>query len=104
MLSARAGFELHDATLEEISFDWTQGTAYMRIKSGSRGALVLVATGVHSLEVSRHQPWGESVSINEVRGPEPRSNGLHQIEIEMQSGDTITVRANAFEIQPIAEQ
>jgi hypothetical protein len=56
----------------------------------------LQAEGVSHLEVPRLNPWGPSVSVNEVRGPTTNANESQAIEIEMQSGDVIKITAKSF--------
>jgi len=55
------------------------------------------AIHLSSLQCPRRFPWGESVSINEIRPPVETNEGA-QIEIEMQSGDLIIALAESFEL------
>lgn len=86
--------ELHDATLESIQLDWPTGRVVLRVRTGSpaRPQVVITAAGTTELVCPRRHPWGASVSINEVRGPEPHDGGA-RLEIEMQSGDVLVLAA-----------
>lgn len=82
--------DYHDATLVEARLDWASGSSEVQMRLCAREATVatLRFEGVTEFSWSRRLPWGESVSINEVRSPEDGS-----IEIEMQSGDVIRILA-----------
>lgn len=57
-----------------------------------RPHVAITAAGTTELVCPRRHPWGASVSINEVRGPEPHDGGV-RLEIEMQSGDVLALAA-----------
>lgn len=82
---------LHDATLVGITLDWAAGHLTMELQTAS-GPTAIRASGVIGVEVPRHQPWGPSVSVNEVR------LGDQRLEIEMQSGDRIVGEAQELEV------
>jgi hypothetical protein len=85
---------LHDATLEEISFDWSNGVVELRLRAAA-GPCVVRGVGVTKLSAPRAHPWGPSSSVNELRGP--RTVGERAfLEIEMQSGDVIEIEALRF--------
>ncbi len=95
MTEAFESLDLHDASIETIVFDWKAGRCDIILQSWSvehRKSLVTFLSffEVSHLEIPRDVPWGESVSINEVK----ECDGLFQIE--MQSGDTISVVAKGF--------
>jgi hypothetical protein len=52
---------------------------------------------VTKLACPRENPWGPSGSVNEVRGPIAVGDGIDRMEVEMQSGDTISVDGKAFD-------
>ena len=90
---------LHDATLVAVTFDWASGDAYVRVRlreEAARGAEIHV-TGTTLLRCPREQPWGPSVSINEVRLLSPQG-GRKRLEVEVQSGDVIEIEGNAVEL------
>jgi len=78
---------LHDATLEALSLDWGAGRAEAVFRTGT-GTVLLQASGLARLVCPRMHPWGPSVSVNHVRGPQAQ-DGRSVLEIEMQSGDVI---------------
>jgi hypothetical protein len=56
----------------------------------------LTVRGVVDVHVPRRNPWGPSVSMNEVSVVE-QLDGLTRLSIEMQSGDVIHVAGVAVE-------
>lgn len=86
--------QLHDATLTSIHLDWATGmtTLELRTELSSAPAVAIIAEGTVRLTCPRKCPWGESVSINEVRGPKNIGDQA-QLEIEMQSGDVLELEA-----------
>jgi hypothetical protein len=85
---------LHDATLVSVNFDWATGSTVIALRTGLPEApsVAIMAEGTTILRFARKLPWGESVSINEVRGPAAHENGS-RLEIEMQSGDVLELEA-----------
>jgi hypothetical protein len=59
----------------------------------------LVGLRTVELSVPHLEPWGPSVSINGVEGPTLGPDGNFLLEIEMQSGDVIALRAGAIELR-----
>lgn len=80
-------FLLHDATLKEVRFVWAAGRCEMLLSTAKSPNAVLVFTDVSRVEMSREQPWGPSVSVNEIR------ECGNQYEVELQSGDIIRITA-----------
>jgi hypothetical protein len=93
--------KLHDATLVSVRLDWETGTAVLALRTGLPEApdVTVTAEGTAHLRCPRRLPWGESVSINEVRGPVAHENGS-RLEIEMQSGDVLEVEARSMTCAP----
>ena len=84
------GVDLHDAMLRRLVVDW--GAATLRIElATSEGDRVIEASGLQRLVVGHSEAWGPSANINSVS----RSSD-HILEIEMQSGDVISVEAAEF--------
>lgn len=79
--------ELHDATFSAASIDWAKRTAAFDFETVADGPVRLEASGVTDVSIPHRDPWGSSVSVNELR----RAKG--GFEIEMQSGDVIVVGA-----------
>ena len=88
---------MHDWTLISVVFEWDVGRVTLSFKS-HEGSKTLVAHSVVDLRMSQFNEWGPSVSVNTVKGPFTADNGLHSIEIEMQSGDTIKITASSFQM------
>lgn len=91
---------LHDATLLSVTLNWESGYLMMSLRTGQHGEVVLTGAGISYLEVPHRSPWGSSVSINEVRGPDQDPAGCQRVEIEMQSGDVIVLEGAQFQLQP----
>jgi hypothetical protein len=83
---------IHDATLKEIQIEWAEGTCTLNIDTHSGTASSLVFQGVTRISVSRDFPWGRSVSVNAARQTE-----AGRYDIEMQSGDTVSVCASSWQ-------
>jgi hypothetical protein len=83
--------DLHDATLVGITLDWAAGHLTVALRTAT-GPAAIRASGVSGVEVPRHQPWGPSASVNEVR------LGDERLEIAMQSGDQIVIEAQELEL------
>jgi hypothetical protein len=97
MESNSANF-LHDATLVSLTVDWCGKAAEVRFRRSGDRTTRLSALGLSYLAVPHREPWGPSVSVNQVReeigtGPDNR----HHVEIEMQSGDIIQIDASRIE-------
>ena len=88
---------MHDWTLLSVLFEWRDARVVVHFKSGV-GDEKLVAVSVVNLHVPKFSEWGQSVSVNGVRGPLVTESGLQLIEIEMQSGDVIRIVASSFEM------
>jgi hypothetical protein len=101
MMTSARWTELHDATLEALELRWSSGEAVMRIRTGdaTHAQRVVVASAVRRIGCDRQMPWGFSVSINEVRGPVAAGDDTFMLEIEMQSGDLISIEAGAFSLR-----
>lgn len=88
---------LHDASLREIQFDWSEGAARLLViyfDGSVRRTGIILAESVFAMACGRAFPWGESQLINEA-GVEDL-DGRRVLRIEMQSGDEISVQAQAF--------
>lgn len=88
------GFGLHDAKVEHVQVDWTQG----------RGAIVLRAylprmqkvtiqfEGLLDVQLPRRQPWGiapHAFSVNDVRETRSPDGRETRLDLEMSSGDVL---------------
>jgi hypothetical protein len=88
---------MHDWTLLSIAIDWKTGAVALHLAS-SAGQTELRAEDMREIRIPRAQPWGPSVSINTVDGPNPHDEGLLRLAIEIQSGDLIEIVARSFKM------
>jgi hypothetical protein len=97
--SAMEWTPLHDATLVSVAMEWTSGEARVtvRLSEERRRTAEILVFGFTLVHCARRQPWGPSVSINEVRR-QRREDGWHRIEIELQSGDVLELEGNRIEL------
>jgi hypothetical protein len=89
--------DLHDATLVRVEACWSDAVVILVAnvwRDGGVREVRLRFSGFTALTVPRECPWGRSSSINEVRVE--RSTGAFHAEIEMQSGDVLSIRATDF--------
>jgi hypothetical protein len=93
---------MHEWVLLSIVFDWKSGQLTFSFDTDQVGIISLVAEGVVDLHVPQMNPWGPSVHVNQVREPGAETRERHKLEIEMQSGDIITVTAASFIFPPQA--
>jgi hypothetical protein len=87
---------LHDALLESSNLSWQTALCTLQInvflqRGGNAKPCKLRFSGLTQLHVPKQQPWGPSVSINGAKF----ENG--SVQIEMQSGDTISIVATEME-------
>lgn len=91
-------YDYHDATFKSAIIDWADAKLEMNFAlcSSPVQSVVVKATGLLRFHCPRRIPWGESVSVNEVRTNLENSD-FERWEIEMQSGDILEVEANKIE-------
>lgn len=82
--------DLHDATLLDLRFDWSSGVILILFSTDLDTTLRVQMTleEAKTVTLSREFPWGESVSVNEIRVEDIKEG--KKCEIEMQSGDVLT--------------
>lgn len=93
--------DLHDSTLEKIEFNWETGLITITLRTSIQPFLYLfiICTGALQITCPRHCPWGMSVSVNKIQKSSSTINkSANRLEIEMQSGDIITIDALNFDI------
>lgn len=90
--------DLHDATLLEVVLTWGK-TARVEVRFRDCGPRIVMMSveNVSLLHCPHESPWGASVSVNEVRGPDSVSAEIQRVEIEIQSGDTICIEGQYIE-------
>lgn len=89
--------DLHDAILHQIEVVWDEtAEARARFRDGPQ-RVVLVVRGMTLVNCPHQNPWGPSVSVNEVRRGDAVAEGAERIEIELQSGDVLTIEGTTIE-------
>lgn len=85
--------ELHDAVLASMTIRWEDGCTDLVVRpvSSAPQDVTLHLTGVTRIMCPRLAPWGFSRHINRVDGPIKLDEATQQLQIEMQSGDTIEI-------------
>ncbi|MBT9098268.1 hypothetical protein KFZ76_11190 [Methylovulum psychrotolerans] len=92
---------MHDWILLAILVAWTksgEGRVTMTFTTNKSNQVELTATGLVNLAVPKYEEWGPSNSVNRVFGPVQRDNGNYRVEIELQSGDTLTLEAKSIQM------
>ena len=89
---------MHDWVSMSIAVDWGLGQAVILVKGPSSTAQEIHADEILEIVINRLEPWGPSESINEVSGPAVAGDGSQTLEIEMQSGDVLTLRARSIRL------
>lgn len=87
---------MHDWTFLSFTVDWSAGTARLKFLDRRPARTDLCVRGLCALVLERSEPWGPSVSVDAISGPEEDGRGASHVEIRMQSGDTIRIEAGAF--------
>ena len=89
---------LHDATLLEVVLTWGKiAGVEVRFRDCGPRIVTLKVRSTRLLHCPHETPWGPSVSVNEVRGPDLIDRVTQRLEIEVQSGDTIVIEGQDFE-------
>ena len=83
----------HDWILVSINFDWQSASLNIHLQDLARSNRLLIAEGVSEFRVPRKNEWGASISVNEVTESEVQAGDGKCLQIEMQSGDTIVIKA-----------
>jgi hypothetical protein len=91
---------LHDAIVQEIRVYWNQKQVALTLDVFLNPKLKakpceLIFYGVTNIEIPHYAPWGESSCINAVRFEENR------FQIEMQTGDILSIEASSYEFQKL---
>ena len=84
---------LHDASLNKIQYDWEIHQLNINgiLCSKSHSKFKLIFESVSFVGIPHKYEWGESKSINELT-----TNGKGVFNINMQSGDIISVKAKKY--------
>ena len=89
---------LHDATLLSLAIDWHKRELCCTFSVFPEATVRLIARSLTLLKAPRNEPWGPSVSVNEVRTV--KLDAMTLLSIEMQSGDVIEVCAQDVTLEP----
>jgi hypothetical protein len=84
---------MHDWTLKNIEVAWKGGTVRLDLICSPGVIKCLTAQNLVELVVPRRQEWGPSESIMGHNGPLRRPDGNQELEILMQSGDSLVIVA-----------
>jgi hypothetical protein len=89
--------QFHDSTIQEIQISLDKEVVVIKLTTAEHyltgiSSTSIIAEKVKFIICPILKPWGRSISINEIT-----DNG-ERLEIEMQSGDTIVIEAEAFNI------
>lgn len=88
--------QMHDWVLYSIECDWKAAKVTIVFDTYRAGMVSLIADGVTDVHIPQTRPWGRSIHVNEVREARGGAGTERKLEIEMQSGDVITVAARSF--------
>ncbi len=88
---------MHDWVLLDILCQWSDQAAVLNLRF-SDGDHKIVVHGLKKLEMAADYPWGKSVSINRFIQCDLLENVPHNLSIEMQSGDIISIEAELIDI------
>lgn len=94
---------MHDWILISVHFDWMAARVIVRLRNDRSHEVSLVAEAVSALSMSQRNDWGPSASINKVIGPNFTSANDQVIEIQMQSGDRLEIRARSFQMPTVVD-
>jgi hypothetical protein len=92
---------MHDWTLLSIVVEWMKGIVTITFDTSEYNQVTLTAEELVELVIPKHNEWGESVSVNRVRGPVQLENGNFHLALEIQSGDTISLEAKSIQMPKI---
>lgn len=83
---------MHDWSLKSFTVDWESKHITFELLSHD-GPKMIDAEDFISFKGTGNSPWGNSISINEIKGPEGTKDGHEILTIEIQSGDIIEIKA-----------
>lgn len=82
----------HDATLVGIDVNWAAGTFVVGLRPVGAPELQIRGVGMSNAVIPRRQPWGPSISVNQLLLSDS------SLTIEMQSGDTLMIEAKQINV------
>ncbi len=99
-MSDAPSYQLHDAVLRRVAMSCEDGVLSLSFSS-REGPRTVTALDLVDFRFPQLKPWGASMCVNTTVGPLvlPDSDGVLSLEIEMQSGDVIEVKAREFRVE-----
>ena len=92
---------MHDWSLISVLIDWEKSMVTIILNNQLSEKVEIVAHNFNDFHITKHDEWGESVSLNKVVGPVTIDNGNQLLEIEIQSGDRIMLEAKFIQLPSI---
>lgn len=88
----------HDGVLLDVCLCWRSGTTTLTVSMFGNVRILcrVTITATSFVEIPIQKPWGPSSSINRVQ--ERSAGGGIQLNIEMQTGDTLRFAGRAIEV------
>lgn len=89
---------MHDWSLLSISVEWENGLCTFTFMTYPKLIKKLICEELLFINIPRNREWGPSISVlyaNEITS----IDGYNKIDIEMQTGDIITVKAKNIYIE-----
>jgi hypothetical protein len=93
--------DFHDAVFEGMRIDRREAEAVLTLRT-HEGPHALLIRGITEVRLSRRMPWGPSDHINTLA--ELATDGGLRVEIELQSGDSVTIEGVSIEEADAASQ
>jgi hypothetical protein len=88
---------LHDATIKLVTVDCAGAAVTIRLVLCDEGSpeAELVAADFTDVQIPRREPWGPSVSVNEISIVADPQFGT-QLQLQLQSGDILRIEAGSI--------
>lgn len=83
---------MHDWTLVSMILDWEESRFLIKFLNNKSCSVDIICQGIKFINIPKWDKWGESISVNTFNLKDDTT--FKKLEIEMQSGDVITIIAN----------
>lgn len=83
---------MHDWTLVTMILDWEESSFLIKFLNSKSCSVDIICQGIKFINIPKWDKWGESISVNTFNLKDDTT--FKKLEIEMQSGDVITIIAN----------
>lgn len=87
---------MHDWTLVSMILDWEESSFLIKFLNNKSCSVDIICQGIKFINIPKWDKWGESISVNTFNLKDDTT--FKKLEIEMQSGDVITIIANDIEM------